>query len=101
MLPTNVTVDDIKRLRFEGKRDEVEDLLRAFRECGKKNIEKGRKINNSIYGKELRIKRRRKGLCTLCDNKAMKGRKLCKKHILYYREIQKKKREKEKKRSEQ
>jgi len=94
----NITVDDIKRLRFEKKYAEADALLKTFRDCGRKNIGEGERIlhnkstriyrfkhseiiNNSIIKSKIKIKENKKklGICLNCKNKARVGKLLCEK----------------------
>jgi len=63
---SNITVDDIAVLKAQGKWEEAKALLKAFRECGKKNIAEGLKINLALKSKERRIKYKVLHKCLRC-----------------------------------
>ena len=61
-----ITVDEIKRLRAEGKNREAEKLLAEFREQGRKNFAEIKKKDHNYRNRVFYKQRKERGMCAIC-----------------------------------
>lgn len=77
-----ISYDLVLHLRREGKWGEAKDVLRAFRDnCDRQKIIEFKEERSKDARKD-RMRSKNKGICTSlsCNNKAIEGQALCKKH---------------------
>ena len=79
-----ISMDDVRRLRFNGYGDEADNLLRVFREsCGKNK----KRIRREFATRDQRIRRhcnKAAGLC-LCYQPLAEGKGRCRSCLVKYR----------------
>lgn len=84
----NIDMDFIRELRIKGMYYEASQLLDSYIECGKKNIQEGKKINNRLYEKERKIRYKYQKRCITCgkqDEITKNGKSRCKSCLNRYK----------------